>query len=215
MKHMFNIEGPLFQFLSRVGDLIILNVLFLVCCIPVITIGASSAALNKMTQDMVHDAESGVLKGFFQAFRANFKQATVVWVAELIVLVSLACDAILVYSWFPGNKLMYGILIALAVLVLCVSTYMIPLLVRYDNTLRQHLANAVILAIIKLPKTIAMVVLNALPLIVFLLSLNVFLQTMVFWLFIGFAFVAFMNSSMLKKVFAQIEGEKKDITLGT
>jgi len=92
---------------------------------------------------------------------------------------------------------------------------MIPLLVRYDNTLRQHLANAVILAIIKLPKTIAMVVLNALPLIVFLLSLNVFLQTMVFWLFIGFAFVAFMNSSMLKKVFAQIEGEKKDITLGT
>jgi len=131
------------------------------------------------------------------------------------VLVSLACDAMLVYSWFPGNKLMYGILIALAVLVLCVSTYMIPLLVRYDNTLRQHLANAVILAIIKLPKTIAMVVLNALPLIVFLLSLNVFLQTMVFWLFIGFAFVAFMNSSMLKKVFAQIEGEKKDITLGT
>lgn len=215
MKHMFNIEGPLFQFLSRVGDLIILNVLFLVCCIPVITIGASTAALNKMTQDMVHDAESGVLKGFFQAFRANFRQATVVWVAELIVLVSLACDAILVYSWFPGNKLMYGILIALAVLVLCVSTYMIPLLVRYDNTLRQHLANAVILAIIKLPKTIAMVVLNALPLIVLLLSLNVFLQTMVFWLFIGFAFVAFMNSSMLKKVFAQIEGEKKDITLGT
>lgn len=215
MKHMFNIEGPLFQFLSRVGDLIILNVLFLVCCIPVVTIGASAAALNKMTQDMVHDTESGVLKGFFQAFRANFRQATVVWIAELIVLVSLACDAMLVYSWFPGNKLMYGILIALAVLVLCVSTYMIPLLVRYDNTLRQHLANAVILAIIKLPKTIAMVVLNALPLIVFLLSLNVFLQTMVFWLFIGFAFVAFMNSSMLKKVFAQIEGEKKDITLGT
>lgn len=215
MKHMFNIEGPLFQFLSRVGDLIILNVLFLVCCIPVVTIGASAAALNKMTQDMVHDAESGVLKGFFQAFRANFRQATVVWIGELIVLVSLACDAMLVYSWFPGNKLMYGILIALAVLVLCVSTYMIPLLVRYDNTLRQHLANAVILAIIKLPKTIAMVVLNALPLIVFLLSLNVFLQTMVFWLFIGFAFVAFMNSSMLKKVFAQIEGEKKDITLGT
>jgi len=215
VKHMFNIEGPLFQFLSRVGDLIILNVLFLVCCIPVVTIGASAAALNKMTQDMVHDTESGVLKGFFQAFRANFRQATVVWIAELIVLVSLACDAMLVYSWFPGNKLMYGILIALAVLVLCVSTYMIPLLVRYDNTLRQHLANAVILAIIKLPKTIAMVVLNALPLIVFLLSLNVFLQTMVFWLFIGFAFVAFMNSSMLKKVFAQIEGEKKDITLGT
>ncbi len=212
---MFNIEGPLFQFLSRVGDLIILNVLFLVCCIPVITIGASTAALNKMTQDMVHDVDSGVLKGFFQAFRANFRQATVVWVAELIVLVSLACDAILVYSWFPGNKLMYGILIALAVLVLCVSTYMIPLLVRYDNTLRQHLANAVILAIIKLPKTLGMVLLNALPLIIAVLSLKVFAQTLIFWLFIGFAFVAFLNSTMLKKVFAQLEGEKKNITIGT
>lgn len=215
MKNLLDVDGPLFQYLSRVGDLIILNALFLACCIPVITIGAASAALNKMTQDLVHETEDGILKGFFRAFRANFKQATIVWIAELIVLVSLGCDAFLVYTFFHGSTVIYVLLAVLVFLVMSVCAYMIPLLVRYDNTLRQHLGNAVILAIIKLPKTVAMVVLNALPLIVAVLSLNVFAQTLIFWLFIGFAFIAFLNSTMLKKVFAQIEGDKKNITIGT
>ena len=64
MKNLLDLEGPLFQYLSRVGDLIILNALFLLCCIPVVTVGASTAALNKMTQDLVHETEGGVLKGF-------------------------------------------------------------------------------------------------------------------------------------------------------
>lgn len=215
MKNLLDLEGPLFQYLSRVGDLIILNALFLLCCIPVVTVGASTAALNKMTQDLVHETEGGVLKGFFQAFRANFRQATIVWIAELIILVSLVCDAFLVYTFFPGNTVMYVLLAVLVFLVVSVCAYMMPLLVRYDNTLRQHISNAVILAVIKLPKTLAMVLLNALPLIIAVLSLKVFAQTLIFWLFIGFAFVAFLNSTMLKKVFAQLEGEKKNITIGT
>lgn len=215
MKNLFNPEGVFVQFLSRVGDLILLNVLFLACCLPVVTIGASTAALHKVTQDYILDNDSGVFKPFFRAFAANFKQATVVWLVQLFVIVGLAADFLLITAYFTGTlaTVMYTLLIVLMVLAACVSAYMTPLLVRYENTLRQHLSNAVVLAIIKLPKTVGMVVLNLLPLLIALLSLNVFLQTMVFWISIGFAFVAFLQSNLLKSVFGELEQGNESVTV--
>ena len=157
MKDLLNPEGVFFQFLSRIGDLIILNFLFMICCIPVVTAGAAYAALCKVCMDMVYEQEAGIAKGFFLAFKENFKQATLVWVAELIVLVSLVCDGLLVISYFPGSKAMLILLGVLAFLVLCICTHMIPLLIRYRNTLRQHLGNAMVLAVIRLPRTVLMI----------------------------------------------------------
>ena len=209
MKDLLNPEGVFFQFLSRVGDLISLNFLFMVCCIPVVTIGAAQAALYKVVMDMHYDQEAGMFKGFFKAFKENFKQSTLVWIMELIILVSLACDAFLVFNFFPGSKVMYVLLAVLAFLVLCVCAHMIPLLIRYQNGLRQHLSNAMVLAVIRLPRTVAMVVMSALPLIVLALDINVFLQTLVFWLFIGFAFIAYMNMFLYKGIYGKLEAGKK------
>lgn len=213
MKNLFDPNGVLFQFLSRVGDMILLNFWFLVCCLPIVTIGASQAALYKVIMDMHYDQEGGMFKGFFKAFKENFKQATVVWIVELIVLVSLVCDALLVMSYLDFT-VMYVLLGVLAVLVVCVCSYMIPLLVRYQNTLRQHLNNALILSVIKLPRTVVMVFLNALPIIIAVLNLEVFWNTLIFWLAIGFAFVAYMNMFLLKPIYTQLEGGKNKITLG-
>ena len=212
MKDLLNPEGVFFQFLSRVGDMIILNVLFLLCCIPVVTIGAASAALNKVTMDMIYDQEGGMVKGFFQAFKENFKQATIVWVVELIVLVSLVCDVMLVLSFFPGSRAMYILLGVLAFLVLCICSHMIPLLIRYRNSLRQHLGNAMVLAIIRLPRTVAMVIMSALPLIICVLSVlqgsTVFWDTLIFWLVIGFSFIAYVNMNLYKGIYTKLEAKK-------
>lgn len=214
MNSIFDLNKPFMQFLTRVGDMMILNFLFMICCLPVVTVGAASAALYRVTIDMVHDTEGGIFKGFFQAFRANFKQATVVWLVELVVLVSLLCDLLLVIYFFPGSRVMLILVAVLALLVLSVCAYMTPLIVRYDNGLRQHLTNAISLAVVKLPKTLAMVALNALPLIIAYLSLAVFAQTLVFWFTIGFSFVAYLNASMLRSVFAQLEQGSKKVTIG-
>ena len=215
MKDLFHPDNPFFQFLSRVGDLILVNALFLLCCIPIVTIGAAQAALHKVTQDYVLDNDAGVWKPFFQAFRANFRQATIVWLMELVAVVGLVCDLLLIMTYCTGTfaTVMYTLLAVLAVLVTCVFAYMIPLLVRYENTLRQHLSNAVVLAVIKLPKTIGMVFLNLLPLLIALLSLNVFMQTLIFWIVIGFGFVAFVESSILKSVFGELEQGNESVTV--
>ena len=217
MKNLLNLESPLMQMLTRIGDLILLNVLFLICCIPVITAGASIAALHKMTQEIVYETDSSTVKGFFRAFRANFKQATAVWLVVCVVAASLICDYLLIITFFSGSeavKWMLILLAVLAVLVVCVAAYMFPLLVRYENKLRNHLTNAVILAIIKLPRTLGMLALIAMPLIILTLDLNMFLQTLIFWIFIGFAFTTYMQTNLLKAVFTELEGGKDAVKVG-
>ena len=217
MKNLLNLESPLMQMLTRIGDMILLNVLFLLCSIPVITLGASLAAMHKMLQEIVYDIDSSTVKGFFRAFRANFKQATVVWLFVMLIIASLFCDYLLIITFFSGSMSVKWMLILLAVLaaVVCsVCAYMMPMLVRYENKLRNHLNNAVILSVIKLPRTIGLLLLNFLPLIILILSPNVFIQTLVFWVFIGFAFTTYMETQLLKPVFDELEKGKDSVRLG-
>ena len=216
MRNLFNYENPFIQFLVRVGDLMILNVLFILCSAPVVTLGASLTALHRVTQNMLFEQEEPLLKAFFRAFRQNFKQSTLAWLVELVVIVSLVCDVLLVMAYFNGGlaKAMYILVAVLAILVAGVYAYLMPLIARYENGMRQQVNNAVILAIIKLPKTLLLVFLNLMPVILVLISVPVFVQTLIFWVVIGFAFVSFIESSILKPVFQQLEKGNESVTIG-
>lgn len=207
MKNLFNLENPIFEFLFRVADLMIANVLFVLCCLPVFTIGASICALQKVTQNIVFDDDSPIVKTFFQAFRSNFKQATGVWLVVMVVIVSLICDFILILAYFRGTAatILYILLAILAILVSGVLAFMLPMIVRYQNSIREHIYNAIILAVCKLPRTIGMVLLNLAPFLIFLISPIVFVQTLIFWVVIGFAFVSYIDCNILKPVFAELE----------
>jgi len=213
MKNLFNLENPIFQMLSRVGDMIIANVLFLICSIPIFTIGAALAGLNKVSQAIVLDDDRGIAKLFFNGFKSNFKQATSVWVALLIILVSLVCNWLLITTFVTGTfaTVLYVLLGILAFLIIGVLSYLIPLIVRYNNTIREHLYNAIILAIMKFPRTLVMVFLNIILFILPFVSLNAFSQTMIFWLMIGFSFLSYIISTLLKPVFKELEGETSTI----
>ena len=216
MRNLFNYENPFIQFLVRVGDLMILNVLFILCSAPVVTLGASLTALHRVTQNMLFEQEEPLIKAFFRAFRQNFKQSTLVWLVELVVIVSLVCDVLLVMAYFNGGlaKAMYILVAVLAILVAGVFSYLMPLIARYENGTRQQVNNAVVLAIIKLPKTLLLMLLNLLPVILLLISVPVFVQTLIFWVIIGFAFVSFLTSSILKPVFQQLEKGNNSVTIG-
>lgn len=214
MKSLFNLDNPFMQFLSRVADLILLNVMLILLSLPVFTAGAALAALHRVCQNMVFETDSGVFRPFLRAFRDNFRQATLVWLAELVVTAALVCDALLVMAYFGKSTVMYVLLGVLAFLVAGVCAYLIPLIARYNNTLRQHLNNAMVLAVIKLPKTLLLTLMNLLPILLALLSLEVFVQTLIFWVIIGFAFMAFLQESLLRNVYEQLEKGTQSVTLG-
>ena len=77
MGRIFSLDSPLFSFLNKVADLILLNILTMICCLPIITIGASMTALHYVVLKMVRDEESYIVRSYFKSFRQNFKQATI------------------------------------------------------------------------------------------------------------------------------------------
>lgn len=207
MKNFFSLENPVIQFLARVGDLMCMNALFLICSIPIFTIGASAAALHKVTQEIACDEDQGILKTFFKAFRSNFKQATVSWLLVLVFFAGIGCNLLLVQTFCTGtlSMVLRCLLGAASILVLAEASFLFPLIVRYDNTLREHAVNAGILAVVKLPRTIALVLLNLLPVLIFMISPKTFLETLVFWLALGFGFSSYLGSVLLVPVFKELE----------
>lgn len=200
-------ENPFIQMLSRIGELMIVNFLFVVCCLPIFTIGAAAAGLNKVTQNIVLDAEGGVFKTFFRGFRENFKQATVLWLCEAVVIIALVCYWLIICTFCTGTlrTVLNALLFVVALLLLCVAVYLIPLMVRYENGMRQHLKNAALLSIIKLPRTVGMVLMTLIMPAILYISVPVFIQTTFFWLIMGFAVISYLCGILLKPVFTELE----------
>ena len=92
LQGLFNYDNPVWRFIGKLGDLIILNVLWIVCSIPIFTIGASTTAVYYVTLKMVRDEEDSTIKSFFRSFKSNFKQATAIW------LILLAAGAVLAFA---------------------------------------------------------------------------------------------------------------------
>ena len=81
---LFNYDSPFWSFMSRLADLIILNLLWIVFCIPVVTIGASTTAMYRVTLNMVRGEGSGVVRMFWDAFRLNLKQAVLIFLIHRV-----------------------------------------------------------------------------------------------------------------------------------
>ena len=88
MDRLFNMDNKFFTVMGRVADLIMLNVVFLICCLPIVTIGASLTALHYVTLKMTRNEESYIIRSFFKSFKQNFKQATVINLIMLAVAAS-------------------------------------------------------------------------------------------------------------------------------
>ena len=207
MRRILDFENPVFQFLGRVGDLMITNFLFLLCCVPVVTAGASFAAMTRVTQGIVNDMGSGPFKTFFKAFRANFRQATALWVASRVIFGAMACNLLLIGTYVSGTA---ALVLRCAVwvftaAVLMVGSCMFPLIVRYENTLKEHCFNAMILAVGKLPRVAAMTLMNVLPLLLAYFSIAAFLRSLAFWVIIGCAVMNYLNSCVMRGVLRQLE----------
>ena len=207
MKNLFNLDTPLMQMLTRVGDMIIINFLTIICSLPIITAGAAISATHRIMQDFLMDNETTIVRTYFRAFKENFKQATLVWLALVVIIAALLADVFLINLFIQGSLRSFFVILlsAVALIVFAISMYIFPLLTRYRNTLPQHLRNSLILMITKLPRTIGMMALHALPFVILWLSYNLFLQTLIFWLFVGASFTIFMDTFLLKPVFQQLE----------
>ena len=212
MKNLFNLDNPVFQVLARVADLAVLNMVCIICCLPVVTMGPALVALNKTVYDLTLDRCGGILRTYFRAFRSNLRQGMAVGLLGLLAIAALVCDFILLRLYYTGNAytLLVCLIYLLGFLTAAVLSYLLPLIGRYENKLFQHFQNALILSIRYLPKTIAMVFLHLLPLLLAVLLPNMLVYSLPFWLFIGLGFIAQADAYTLKPVFEMLERPKEE-----
>ena len=89
MKGFFDPNGAVYQILNTIAQMVTVSVLCLICCIPIVTAGAAFAAMAKITQNLVRQEGSTGASAFFRAFRENFRQGTLAWLVNLVVLAVL------------------------------------------------------------------------------------------------------------------------------
>ena len=202
MHALFSPDSRFMRIMSRAADLILLNLCYLLTCVPLFTIGSASAALYTVCFRFGTDEEKGVIRSYFLAFRENFKRGTGVW---LIVL--LCGGAALVNAWvfyaMPGGLRFLSVLFAiLLVLALLIFGYAFPLLSQFDDGVWPTLRNALILSLGYLPRSLLITAVNVFPFVLMLADFYLFFQAAFLWTVLYFSLAAYVNTFLLKGVFA-------------
>ena len=199
---LFNLDSPLMQALNKLADLMWLNVLAVVCCIPIITVGPSLTALHYMTLKIVRNEEGYITKGFFKSFKENFKQGVIIWLIQLAVILVLAGDFyIMNYSGIEFNRVLRTILLAIALLVFFTSMFLYPLLAKFENTVFHTIRNALFVGVLQFPKTVLMMALTVLPLAMIYLFQELIPVVILF----GLSVPAWLSSKLYDKFFRKLE----------
>jgi len=196
LKSLFSQDSPVMKTLGLVSDLILLNLLWLVGCLPVITAGASTVALHFSCIRLQKDSGS-VLKDFWQSFKSNFLQATALWLLVLLVLAVLIGEGYLLYTLDFSMKQVYTLLYLCSILIFgLMCMFLFPLQAWYDNTVFTTLRNALLFSVGHLIYAAGMLVLSCIPLIWMVLQLESFLQFALIWLIFGVAAIVYLNCKL-------------------
>ena len=204
MGKLFNPDSPIMQGLIKISDMVVLNFLCILCCIPIITIGVAVTALYDAMGRMMRD-EGGFYKAYFKALKSNFKQATAQW---LILLFTGALLAMCLYFYqnIPGGmgRALLLISVLMAFIWCAVTAWVFPLQSRFYNSVKDSFRNALLCALAYLPRTIVMVVLNIFPWVLAVLYPVFFFRSSVLYIVIWFAMAAGINLQVINKPFRKM-----------
>lgn len=200
------LENPIVRGISRIADFVILNLLWLICSLPVITIGASTTALYSVMLKLVKNEEGYIAKGFLKAFKENFKQSTLMWLLLILLWFILIIDFFSLKFMPQGIAPIFQMLfLVMGCLLVGMATYAFSLQARFENTIKNTLKNAVILVFAKLPYTLLILIMSIGPVIVTMWTIRTLMFGMLFWFFVGVALIAWLNSFLLRHIFEKLE----------
>lgn len=203
---MFKLESPLVNFLNKVADIMILGIVFMIACVPVITGGAALTAAYYMGFKMVKNEETYIIKGFFKAFKENFKQATILWIFVLIIMAVIVADyRIILYS---GIAFASGLRIAMVSVTLIAAlgiVFVFPLQARFQNTVKHTFKNAFLMALSHLPSAFLLIIIFAVPYLILWLVPQLFPAVFL----LGFGGIFYFKSFVLLRVFRKYESAEE------
>ncbi|MBQ7989959.1 MAG: DUF624 domain-containing protein [Oscillospiraceae bacterium] len=158
----FSEENPVFAVITRIGDLLLLSLLWFVTSLPLITIGASTTALFDICMKIVRSRDPSIIKDFFLSFKNNFRQATVIW---LIMAAIGALGGVDMYFWAHSEMSIASVMnaVSIGIMVIFAATllYVFPVQATFDNTVKATLRTAFLMSLKHFPDTVGLLICTA------------------------------------------------------
>ena len=206
MSRIFDLDGPVLGTLNKIADLLWLNILTIICCLPVFTIGASLSAAHYVCLKLYRGEEGYVTKDFFKAFKMNFAQGSALGVLCLVLAAVFITDFVVTnknFAYYIELPQIFHILIMAAfILYLFFLAWVFPVQAKFINTIPKTIKNAFALSMVKFPQTIAMIVVYACPWVALWLT-DFYLVPVVFMF--GLSVPIFCSAALYSKFFQKLE----------
>ena len=201
---LFDLDSPLMQGLSKMADLMWLNILTILCCLPIVTVGPALTALNYMALKIVRNEECYITKGYFTSFKRNFIQGTIIWLIFLVIIAVLGCDFyIMSQKGDQVGTVTYILVMASSIFVLFALMFVFPILAKFDNSIFRTIKNALLVSAVQFPKTIAMIVMYVIPVLLFIYIPQIIPLVLMF----GLAIPAWLSAKMYNRFFQKLEDQ--------
>lgn len=200
---MYQEQHIIIQILTHIFDFILLNILWLLTSIPVVTLGAATAALYSVMMSVAEKKEGYIIKDYWKAFCRNFKQSTVVWILLLFLGACLWFDLTFI-GVVPGLFRQIGTVVLGAVLIFyfmeCIFVF--PLIAKFENSTGNMIKNALLIPVSRLPYALMILFMTGAAIMVTFLNQMTIMIGAVIWSAIGVSVLSYANSLLLVKMLA-------------
>ena len=201
---MLDLDGPLVRALSDLNTLVILNILTALFCIPVITAGASVAAMHYVIMEMFENRGNGAAREFWKRFKENLRNATPVWLILLAAAVFIYVDCRIIMGGQMGlPRAMLVPLYIGAFIEASIAVYAFPLTARFVYSTGATFKNSAILAVANFPRTVLMVLYHVImPYLLFNVS-----RLLPLFFLVGISLPAYFSALLYMPVIRKMIGE--------
>lgn len=161
LSNLFHPDGKFFRFGSKAADLIAVSLLWLLCCIPMVTVGPACTAMYGVVVKNIRGERGSVWRQFWQVFRRDFRQSLLFTMPASALAAALLVSILLLKRRGAGG---FGIPLLEAVLLLLVLTlpYAFALIARFENSFLQHVKLTLLLTFRHFPSSVLMAAMLAL-----------------------------------------------------
>ena len=144
--NLFSLNSPFARGINKLVMMLYVGILWFLCSLPILTMGAATAALYEVLFQAVKDQEGYIARRFFQAFRGNLKQGLQLGIPLVLAQVVFAFD-FFYYSlfWGEGYQVQTIVFAVLSLLVLALFPFVFAAMAKFGNTASGHFRMAVAL----------------------------------------------------------------------
>lgn len=202
MNSKFGMDNRFYRFMTSVGDMILLNLICVIGCLPVATAGASVTAMYSVLFKIKKGEESYITKDFLRAFKENFIQSTILWVifagVGVIFYFDLRISNVIDGSLGFALRIVFWILITIWAFMI---SFIFPLIAKFKNSVGNILKNAFWMSFGFLPFSIAVIVIEVIPIFLMYIKPQWEINVFPFMLIIGFSLQGLICAYIFEHIF--------------